>query len=424
MSSVLHPEDEHFRRQSRMSVEGGAPKGLFRSKKEKKASAKARAKAEKRRAKTGGEGSSIPVPAGDAVDPRHTNKRVAWPRYAYYDVAFQFFTEHVLNAEFVSLPEPTRKTIEVGASNSSDFVCAPFKHIMGDYIEALRAGADVIAQFTGPCRLGYYGELQESILRDMGFDFEMLNFSEAAGHGIKAYVDICKKKVNPKMSVPLAVKNMLATLKMVEHLDAYDDYYLANAGFEVERGAFDRDRAQFFDDMRACTCGADVEQAFRAGMARVRAIPLDKPERPIRIGLVGEYFTAVDAPSNLYLEKKLFAMHVELARSLGITNRNIHYNEPNLRRAIPEYARFDMGPTSTMTIEAAKRYAEEGFDGIVHMKSTGCTPEIDTMPVLQRLSRDLHIPILFLSYDSQTSDAGLDTRLEAFYDMVAMRKAR
>ena len=423
MSSVLHPEDEHYRRQSRMSVEGGSPKGLFRSKKEKKASAKARAKAEKRRAKTGGEGAGIPVPAGDAADPHHTSKRVAWPRYAYYDVAFQFFTEHVLNAEFVSLPEPTRKTIEVGASNSSDFVCAPFKHIMGDYIEALRAGADVIAQFTGPCRLGYYGELQESILRDMGFDFEMLNFSEAAGDGIKGYVNLCKK-VNPNMSVPVAAKNMLATLKMVEHLDAYDDYYLANAGFEVERGAFERDRAQFFDDMRACTCGADVEQAFRAGMARVRAIPLDKPDDPVRIGLVGEYFTAVDAPSNLYLEKKLFAMHVELARELGITNRNIHYNEPNLRRAIPEYARFDMGPTSTMTIEAAKHYAEEGFDGIVHMKSTGCTPEIDTMPVLQRLSRDLHIPILFLSYDSQTSDAGLDTRLEAFYDMVAMRKAR
>ena len=46
------------------------------------------------------------------------------------------------------------------------------------------------------------------------------------------------------------------------------------------------------------------------------------------------------------------------------------------------------------------------------------------MPVLQRISSDYHIPILYLSYDSQTSDTGLDTRLEAFYDMTAMRKAR
>ena len=46
------------------------------------------------------------------------------------------------------------------------------------------------------------------------------------------------------------------------------------------------------------------------------------------------------------------------------------------------------------------------------------------MPVLQRISSDYHTPILYLSYDSQTSDTGLDTRLEAFYDMIAMRKAR
>ena len=72
----------------------------------------------------------------------------------------------------------------------------------------------------------------------------------------------------------------------------------------------------------------------------------------------------------------------------------------------------------------AKQYAEEGFDGIIHLKSSGCTPEIDCMPVLQRLSSDYRIPILYLSYDSQTSDTGLDTRLEAFYDMIAMRKAR
>lgn len=46
------------------------------------------------------------------------------------------------------------------------------------------------------------------------------------------------------------------------------------------------------------------------------------------------------------------------------------------------------------------------------------------MPVLQRLGRDYHIPVLFLTFDTQTSDAGLDTRLEAFYDMISMRKVR
>lgn len=77
-----------------------------------------------------------------------------------------------------------------------------------------------------------------------------------------------------------------------------------------------------------------------------------------------------------------------------------------------------------MTIAATLKYAQEGFDGVIHMKSSGCTPEIDCMPVLQYISRDMHMPVLYLSYDSQTSDTGLDTRLEAFYDMLAMKKEK
>lgn len=109
---------------------------------------------------------------------------------------------------------------------------------------------------------------------------------------------------------------------------------------------------------------------------------------------------------------------------MNLTNRFVRYNEGNLRLSASEYIRYDMGPTSTLTIVAAKRYAEEGFDGIVHAKSAGCTPEIDCEPVLQRIAQDHSIPILYLTYDAQTSDTGLDTRLEAFYDMLAMKKQK
>jgi benzoyl-CoA reductase/2-hydroxyglutaryl-CoA dehydratase subunit BcrC/BadD/HgdB len=81
-----------------------------------------------------------------------------------------------------------------------------------------------------------------------------------------------------------------------------------------------------------------------------------------------------------------------------------------------------MGPTSTANIWYAKECAENGYDGLVHVKSAGCTPEIDIMPVLQRIGADFKIPILYLIYDSQDGDAGLQTRIEAFYDMIEMRK--
>lgn len=355
---------------------------------------------------------------------RHARTRVSFFRYGYYDTAFKFFVEHVLDADFVSLPPSTKRTVELGSKHSSDFVCAPFKHVLGDYIEGLELGADVLVQFAGPCRLGYYGELKDSILRDLGYEFDMLNFATVTGKPLKEYIEVCKRKINPNVSVLHGVVNMLASFKMVECLDEANDYYLANAAFEDNPGDFEHARQAYFADMRNAACEKDIVAAQKAGLERFRAIPCHKPDNPVRVGLVGEYFTAVDESSNLGVEKKLLGMGVELHRMLNMTNRNLRYNEKNLRASASDYITYEMGPTSSMTIAATLKYAQEGFDGVIHMKSSGCTPEIDCMPVLQHISRDMHMPVLYLSYDSQTSDTGLDTSLEAFYGMLAMKKEK
>lgn len=362
-------------------------------------------------------------PARGSRDDRHAQTKVAFFRYGYYDIAFKYFVEQVLDAEFVTLPPATRRTLELGSRHSNDFVCAPFKHILGDYLEALELGADVLVQFTGPCRLGYYGEVQESILRDLGYDFRMLNFAVVGGKPATEYIKLCKRTVNPRVSLKRGVGELVTTFRLIECLDSYHDAYLAHAGFAVDPEEPRRLQRAFYRTMRAATCRADVEAAFAAGLEALESMPARKPVDPVRVGIVGEYFTAVDPHSNLGVEEKLLGMGVEVARMLNITNRNLRYHEKNLRASASRYLRYDMGPTSTLTIAAAKKYAEEGFDGIIHLKSSGCTPEIDCMPVLQRISRDYGIPVLYLSFDSQTSDTGLDTRLEAFYDMISLRKA-
>ncbi|WP_261429078.1 hypothetical protein [Xiamenia xianingshaonis] len=357
-------------------------------------------------------------------DKRHARTRVAFFRFSYYDVAFKYFVEQVLDADFVALPPATKRTFDLGSRYSSDSVCAPFKHILGDYIEALELGADVLVQFAGPCRLGYYGELQQSILRDLGYEFDMLNFSTVTGKPAADYIKICRAKVNPNVSVPHGARQLLATFKMIEALDEVNDFYLANAGFECEPGSFVRTRDRFFDAMRTCTCERDIVETRNAFLDEFRNLPVDKPARPLRVGIVGEFFTAPDEHSNLQLERKLLDMGVEVHRTVSLTNRALHYNEKNLRASVSDYVTYDMGPTSSLTLAAALKYAQEDFDGVVHVKSSGCTPEIDCMTVLARIASDYRIPVLYLSYDSQTSDTGLDTRLEAFYDMLAMKKER
>ena len=320
----------------------------------------------------------------------HKYTKAAFFRYCYYDPAFKFFCEQVLDVDYLPLPEATRAASEVG----------------------------------GPCRLGYYGELQESILRDMGYEFIMMNFARGIELGYIGWAKEVLKTVNPNIDVPHGVVKLKAVAKMIEHLDSLRDFYLANAGFEVERGAFDAAWVSAMDAMRTCLDERDINEAYREAMGAFRAIPLAKPADPIRIGIVGEMFTAIDERSNLGLDHKLVAMGVEVHRMLNFTNRYLRYNEPNLRVGAKDYLTYDMGPTSTLTVAAAKKYAAGGFDGLIHAKSAGCTPEIDCIPVLQKVSEDYSVPVLYLTYDSQTSDTGLDTRLEAFYDMLSMKKEK
>lgn len=353
---------------------------------------------------------------------RHKDKKVAVFRYAYYAPAFKYFVEQVLDCDYLALPPATRRTMELGIQSSTDDVCTPFKHMMGDWIEALERGANVLVQVGGPCRLGFYGEMQEEILRDMGYDFTMLNFSHGIEQGYVGWAKEVMKTVNPDINVPYGVKQLLACGHMMTKLDQARDLYMQSAGFETEPGACKRAWEGLLDAFSICTNAKEVDAAYTTFTAAMRAVPLNKPERPIRIGIVGEMYTAIDMESNLDLDEKLMAMGVEVHRMLNFTSRYTHYNEPNLRRGISEYVTYDMGPTTTLTLAAAKEYAERGFDGLIHAKCTGCTPEIDAMPVLRRVSEDFKIPVLYLTYDTETSDTGLMTRLEAFYDMLAMKK--
>ncbi len=171
----------------------------------------------------------------------HKYTKAAFFRYCYYDPAFKFFCEQVLDVDYLPLPEATRAASEVGVQNSSDYVCTPFKHILGDFAEALDLGADILIQFGGPCRLGYYGELQESILRDMGYDVHHAELRPRHRAGVHRLGQGSAEDGEPRTSTcPTACVKLKAVAKMIAHLDSLRDFYLANAGFEVERGALRR----------------------------------------------------------------------------------------------------------------------------------------------------------------------------------------
>ena len=124
-------------------------------------------------------------------------RNISFPRYAEYNCAFKYIVEQALDAKYVMPPPLTKRTMELGTKYSPDFVCTPFKTVLGSMIESLEAGADTLLMTHGLCRLGYYGELLEQILRDLGYHFDFINLSEYDMRKKKEYVRIVRR-INPK----------------------------------------------------------------------------------------------------------------------------------------------------------------------------------------------------------------------------------
>lgn len=348
------------------------------------------------------------------------NRKIALPRYAEYNCAMKYVVEQGFESTCILPPPLTRHTEELGAKNSPDFVCTPFKTTLGSMIEALEAGADTLVMVYGICRLNYYAELQEQIMRDLGYEFDFINLA-AYNTGKKRDILRAAKAINPKVNMAKLTKAFAEAVIMVEHLDEITGQYYENCGFD-KTGAYQRSYKKFLASMYMARSFSDIEQGYKTAKLAFAGTPLSKPANPLRVGIVGEFYTAMDAFSNLEIEQKLADMGVEVHRWMNITNSMLRPGGKNHQVQIRERSEYSMGANSTTDLWQAQTFAQKGFDGIIHIKSANCTPEIDIMPVLQNISMDYRIPVLYLTYDSQTSDVGLMTRLEAFYDMIEMRK--
>ncbi len=344
-----------------------------------------------------------------------------FPQWGNYSYAFKFLIERGFGVKYMTPPPITRRTLELGSRYSPDYVCVPFKYCLGCYLEALEKGANCLMQIFGACRLNYYGELAAQILSDMGYKFQFMNMAEIKWTSPRSIIEHMKM-INPNVSLPKVVAAIPTMTNMIKLIDEFDDYLRHHIGFEVNDGDFEALQKEFLAALEKVENGKQLKRVKKTFLHRLKQIPVNKPAKTLKVGMVGDYYTVQEPFSNYYMEKELAAMGMEVFRDMNLTNTLIKNQWKKRHRFGKKYAKFNPGATATYTIAEALSYVKQGMDGVIQVKAFGCTPEIDAMPILQNISNDYKIPILNFSFDSQTSETGIKTRLEAFYDMVIARK--
>ena len=61
---------------------------------------------------------------------------------------------------------------------------------------------------------------------------------------------------------------------------------------------------------------------------------------------------------------------------------------------------------------------------MVDFYANWCGPCKMLAPELEKISNEYDIPIIYFSFDSTDSEVAVDTRIEAFYDMLKQKKRK
>lgn len=337
-----------------------------------------------------------------------------------YAVPAKYLLGNILDAEIIDVPKITNKTVELGNRYSPDFICSPFKYTLGSLIEGLDMGANILVQYGGGCRYGYYSELQKQILKDLGYKFTMINLITAGKADIRRIYKELRKVNQVKIIKSLFVA--LNAILMVKCMDKIDDYIRKNAGFEVEKNSFIKLKKLFLSDLASTKGILHTFRIQKEYLNKFKDIKINKPSNPIKIGIIGELYTIMEPYSNYNIEDKLIASGIEVTRFTNVDyllfNKKL-YIKKMLKKS--KYIKNKMGADASDNICRTEILCKENYDGIIHIKSSFCTPEIGAMPIINKICAKNNVPVLFMSFDTMTSEVGVNTRLEAFIDMLEMR---
>ncbi len=350
-------------------------------------------------------------------------RRVSFPQMGDYNVPVYYLLSHILHTTIVMPPDISNQTVELGNKYSPTFVCMPFKYTLGTFLECLDKKVDTFIQLGGGCRYGYYSELQEQILKDFDPSITYINLVSEGHTDIKQIVKKLKK-IDPKFSVLRSLYHLFITCKMIKYMDKIDNFIRRNVGFEVNKNEFINLKKKMLTSFGKTHGYFHLFHSYLKYKRKFKRIPISKPNKNLKVGIIGELYTIMEPFANYDLEYSLAKYNIEIKRFTNATYLLFQKKKQveKYLKKVSMYAKNRLGADALDNVGRMLFLCEENYDGVIHIKSSFCTPEIGVMPILRKISNDYNIPILFFSFDMATSKVGIETRLEAFYDMIEMRK--
>jgi predicted nucleotide-binding protein (sugar kinase/HSP70/actin superfamily) len=309
--------------------------------------------------------------------------RVGIPRsLAYYDYypLWETFFQH-LGCEVVTSPATTPSIASQGIAVAGDDVCYPVK-LMHGHVAELADKVDVIfvprlfSTLAGTCECP-----------------KLIGMADMLRHSISSLPPLLSPYVNLRLGKRGLLKAIFA------------------AGGVVTRNPW--------RIYRAFLAGQQALMALKRRFETGRFPGQSSPQRGDKgaLAVIGHPYNLYDSYANLRVIERLLQQGYLVLTPQMLPNKSLEKANAQLRKPL-------FWSSGRVVFGAGAHFATRpDVIGIIHLASFGCGLESLIVDMVQRIAVKNDKPYLLLTMDEHTGEAGVETRLEAFLDMIAWKEA-
>lgn len=325
------------------------------------------------------------------------DKTIGVPRalsyYNNYPFYYGFLT--TLGFEIILSDKTTTKLINDGASHVVSDTCLPIKVFVGHLINLLDKGIEAI----------FVPSLQST-------DYKINNCSKIRGlpEIIRNVIDRPFKMIEPTLDKTEGLGIKEFCYETAHQLDIFDEDLIEKAiasGWEC----YDR-------FIQIAKSGVSQNVAIESAIQNKQALKKMELVKPLSVVVMAHGYNLYDERLSMRLLDKLDKMGVKAFTALDITREQQLNSIKELGEI--QYWANELDLTGT----AAHYLLNNSVDGIIALSAFGCGPDSLMVDEIQYHAGERNMPMIHLTIDEHTGEAGFVTRLEAFVDMLSRKKMK
>lgn len=322
------------------------------------------------------------------------NVKVGLPRSMFYFDYFPLWKSYFnnLGVEVITSPKTNKDILNRGINACVDESCLPIKVFHG-HVDYLRDKVDYL----------FIPKVTSTYKREYNCP-KHLGLPDMVKHSFKELPRIIDTEVNLRKSDKALKKAIIDSGK-----------YFEKSSRKIYK-AFYEALKQYDDYVKMMTTGIIPLKAIGKNDDMNIMSNIVKKNHNRRILILGHSYNIYDQYINMELVKKLKNIRFDV-----ITVEMVE--EKKAREYASKLPKRMFWTHGQRIIGAAYSLIDENYiSGIIYVSAFGCGLDSVFIDLIERKAKEAKIPFTLLTIDEQTGEAGINTRVEAFTDMLDWRE--